>query len=669
MRAKIKIERWGDDRIAAVIPFVFGKDARKRVPGSNAVWDRTSYPERFRFWSYPLSMYTCRRFREEFGKDIDIGPELEQWAWDNRRTEESLEELRAGDADVDLPIVRADAPELWNALLARPYQIEGAAFIVKGKHVCLGDEPRLGKTYQALAAVVESQAEAVLIACPRTAVRSVWYRKIKELIGEEAFVAQGDHAKRTHIINQFHKTPGPRFLIINKEMMRIKRMYRCKLREHEAEEWVKVAGHRNPVPKIKGVVGWPERTQRPNHKGGCYKSHPHESVEYPEFEDLFRCAFDMIILDESHHALATTKHVISGGISQIRLGAMKLPLAPNGIKLASSGTPFRSSNLKAWGTLNWLRPDIFSSFWRFAEEHWGVTETGYRGARVIGKKLKDETKFQDMLRPFYLVRTKAEVAPHLKPVEYAGSPPPGHPDGPVGVYLDMVNESGLPTRQGKAYKQMEEMGLATLASGKRLTANGVLAELTRLRQFSSAYGTWRLDTFYPEVPSCKLDWILDFLDERVALDGKVVIASQFTKFVKFYAKHIKAAGWSVVTITGETSDQRRLDVQDMFMRPDGPRVCIINMFAGGEAIDLSSADEIILTDEPWSAHIIEQTENRVQNLAKRQQVTVYRLRAAGTIEQDIAGLTSEQLAALLAGKPEALDELIEAREVRIKEAA
>lgn len=666
MKPKIKIERWGDDRIAAVIPFAFGKDARKRVPGSNPIWDRTVFPERFRFWSYPLSMYTCRRFREEFGDYLDIGPELTAWAWDNRRTEESLEELRAGGADVDLPIVRADAPELWNALLARPYQIEGAAFIIKGKSVCLGDEPRLGKTYQALGAAVESGAEAVLIACPRTAVRSVWYRKIKELIGEEAFVAQGDHLTRELIIKQFHATPGPRFLIINKEMMRIRRMYRCKLREHEANEWVKVKGKRNPIPKIKGVVGWPELAQRPGHKGGCHKSHPHDSVEYPEFPGLFIKPFDMIILDESHHALATTKHVISGGISQIRLGAMKLPLAPNGIKVASSGTPFRSSNLKAWGTLNWLRPDIFSSFWRFAEEHWGTTPTGYQGAKVIGKKLKDEDKFRDMLRPFYLARTKAQVAPHLKPIEYAGSHPPGHPDGPVGVYLDMVTESGTPTRQGKAYRDMEEMGLATLASGKRLTANGVLAELTRLKQFSSAYGTWRMDQFYPERPSCKLEWILDFLDEREALDGKVVIASQFTKFVKFYSRYIRAAGWEVVTITGETSDQRRLDVQDIFMRPDGPRVCIINMFAGGEAIDLSSADEIILTDEPWSAHIIEQTENRIQNLAKRQQLTVYRLRASGTIEQDIAGMTSEQLVALLAGKPEALDELIEARNSRLE---
>jgi hypothetical protein len=665
MTAKVKIERWGDDRIAAVIPWTFGKDRRKNIPGSSPVWDRTAFPERFRFWSYPLTMFTCRRFREEFGADLEIGPLLEAWAWSERGTEDAMEQLRAGGATVDLPVVRADAPLLWKALLDRPYQIEGAAFIVQGKRVCLGDEPRLGKTYQALAAAVESGAEAVLIVSPRTAVRSVWYRKINELVGEEAFVAQGSHTRRVQIINQFHATPGPRFLIINKEMMRIRRMYQCRVEDHEVDSWVKVKvkGRSQTVPKIKGAVGWPERSQRPNHKGGCYKNHDHKTVEYPEFPDLFRCALDMIILDESHHALATTKHVISGSISQIRLGAMKLPVHANTIKLASSGTPFRSDNKKAWGVLNWLRPDIFSSFWRFAEEHWGVTETGFRGAKVISKKLKNAKKFQDTLRPYYLARTKAEVAPHLKPIEYAGSHPPGNPDGPVGVYLDLEGQ------QARAYRDMETMGLATLKSGKRLTANGVLAELTRLKQFSSAFGTWRHDAFYPANPSCKLDWILDFLDERKALDGKVVIATQFTKFAKFYADAISKAGWNVVMITGETNDTARLRIQDLFQRHGGPRVCVINMFAGGEAIDLSAADEIILTDEPWSAHIIEQTENRIQNLAKRQQLTVYRLRAAGTIEQDIAGMTSAQLQALLAGRPEALDELIEARNKRQEEAA
>ena len=666
-RAKVKIERWGDDRIAAVIPFEFGRDARKRIPGSSPVWDRSSTPDRFRFWSYPLTMYVCRRFREEFGDDLDIGPDLTKWAWDARRNEESMERLRATGEGADLPVVRNEAPLLWKALQNRPYQIAGAAFINQGKNVCLGDAPRLGKTYQALAAAVESGAESVLIACPRTAVRSVWANKIRELLDEEAFVAQGDRMTRELVIEQFHATPGPRFLIINKEMIRIRRMYQCRLTYSECMNWARVKGERLMVPNIKigdtWIAGWPENRIRPGLKGGCRQKHNHKTVEYPEYPGLFRAAFDMVILDESHHALATTKHVISANISQIRLGAMRLPIAANGLKLASSGTPFRSLSLKAWGTLNWLDPVTFSSFWRFAEEHYGVTETGYQGARVIGKKLKDPKRFQDTLRPWYLARTKAEVAPQLLPIEYAGTHPPGNPDGPVGVYLDMVDQDGEQTKQAKAYRYMEETGLATLASGKRITANGVLAELTRLKQFSCSYGTWRDDSFQPSVPSCKLDWVLDFLAERESTPGKVVIASQFTKLVKMFEQAIRKAGWEVVTITGESTDVQRDHAQNVFMH-GSPRVAIINMYAGGEAIDLSSADEMILLDEPWQGHILEQVENRIQNLAKHQQLTVYRLRASGTIEQDIAGMTNEQRAELLAGRPEALEELLKAREAR-----
>jgi SWI/SNF-related matrix-associated actin-dependent regulator of chromatin subfamily A member 5 len=82
-------------------------------------------------------------------------------------------------------------------------------------------------------------------------------------------------------------------------------------------------------------------------------------------------------------------------------------------------------------------------------------------------------------------------------------------------------------------------------------------------------------------------------------------------------------------------------------------VAIINVFAGGEAIDLSSAEEIVFLDEPWTSDAITQAENRIQNLAKRTQLTVYRLRSAGTVDEWIANLTAEQRELLMSARPEA----------------
>ena len=169
-----------DGRIAASIPWMGGRgrDLARGIAGHRPVSDKTVDPPKFRYWTYPLAMSTCRVFRETFGRDLTIGPRLAEWAWDQRRNEEALEALRAGDG-ADLPRVRAEAPALWAALQDRPFQIAGAAFVTKGMRVCLGDEPRPGKTYQALASIVESNARTILMACPRTATRSVWMRKIR----------------------------------------------------------------------------------------------------------------------------------------------------------------------------------------------------------------------------------------------------------------------------------------------------------------------------------------------------------------------------------------------------------------------------------------------------------------------------------------------------------
>jgi SNF2 family DNA or RNA helicase len=620
--SNVKIVLW-HEVIAAKIPFSYGRDSAKLVPGARPVWDRTVEPNRFKCWTYPLTLATCRAFRDQFGDDLVIGDTLAKWAWEQRGTEDEMELLRAG-VDSDMPYVREEAPILWKALQDRPFQITGANFVTKGRRVCLGDEPRLGKTYQALAALVEYGAERTLIACPKVATRTVWARKIYELLGEVAFVAQGTRAERERAFSRFNKATGPRFVIINSEMIRVGRMYAC------------------PDGK--------EYRVRPGKTKGCQEDHKHKTKYYPEYPELFAEPWDAIVLDESHNVLASSKHQISDGITQIRLGAVRLPLADDGMKIAMSGTWWRERLDRAWGTLNWLDPKQFGSYWRFAEMYFGVT-TDFWGGNTVGKVPLNQKAFTDAIRPYYLRRTKLEVAPDLKPIEYAGTPPPGNPSGSVGVYIDME------ARQARAYSEVEDLGLVHLADGKIMLVNGNLAELTRMKQFAVTHGVLDdEDKFRPSLPSNKLDWIMEFLAEREESNGKVVIASQFTKVINLFAAAIRKAGWQVVTITGETSASKRDYAQDVFMT-GSPRVALINVFAGGEAIDLSAADEMIFIDEPWTDDKITQAENRIQNLAKIQQLTVYRLRSAGTIDEIIAAMTEEQRENLLAGKVAVLPQL------------
>jgi SNF2 family DNA or RNA helicase len=139
---------------------------------------------------------------------------------------------------------------------------------------------------------------------------------------------------------------------------------------------------------------------------------------------------------------------------------------------------------------------------------------------------------------------------------------------------------------------------------------------------------------------------------------KVVIASGFTKLANLFAGAIMAARYPTITLTGETSSKMRDVAQDTFLRDPSIRVIVINLYAGGEAIDLSSADDLILVDEPWTDAPRQQVENRIQSLAKQQQVTVHYLRSENSIDQQMADMNEEQRKAILAAKPEALREFL-----------
>jgi SNF2 family DNA or RNA helicase len=211
-------------------------------------------------------------------------------------------------------------------------------------------------------------------------------------------------------------------------------------------------------------------------------------------------------------------------------------------------------------------------------------------------------------------------------------------------------------KQKDAYRAIINDAFVQLEGG-RLNANGILAELTRMRQFACAYGQLRHGEFFPSLPSNKLEWIEQFLLEMWGVpERKVVIATGFTKLADVMAVEVRKK-YETIVLTGATSDKQRLHVQDEFLN-GRTRVIVINTYAGGEAIDLSSADDLILVDEPWTDAPRQQVENRIQNLAKQQQITVHYLRSQDSIDEKMAEINEDQRRALLAAKPEALREFL-----------
>jgi SNF2 family DNA or RNA helicase len=222
-------------------------------------------------------------------------------------------------------------------------------------------------------------------------------------------------------------------------------------------------------------------------------------------------------------------------------------------------------------------------------------------------------------------RTKAEVAADLPPKIYNT------------VWLPMEGE------QARAYEEIERKAQVELEGGI-LQTTGILAELTRLKQFAGSYGKLLDDgVFVPTLPSNKFEWLVEFLDERgISKDldkdaPKIVVASQFSKLIDAFAVGLAEAGIKAHIFTGDTSDKRREEIKDDFQNnPDSKvRVLLLTITAGGVSLTLDAADEMVLLDETWNTSDQEQVEDRLHRLSRIHQVTIWKVFSKGTIEEHI----------------------------------
>lgn len=602
------VERHGKKRILAKIPYAggFGPLQARQIPGARPLRARGgSQPGKLLGWSCPLNMQTCRMLRQVFQDELEIGPELTEWAAAEVAREHELDTLRAGHGAA-LERVERFYPKLWAAIQDRSYQIAGAAFLAHSGAALLADEAGSGKTIQTLAALAEAYARRVLVFAKRTALRTVWQNEAERWLGDgvQVFLARGNRAEREAVLDAYSLAPNDRILMVvcNVEM-------------------------------IRGRLLCPDGVA----KAQCRKKCEHiKQVSYefvPDWPQIFEYPWDAVVLDESHRVLVG-KSTRAADVTQGRLGAVRLPVRDGGLKIALSATPYRGKLLNAWGTLNWLQPDKFASYWQYAEGFWDVRPEGFAGARVVGDLLPErEAELDRMLAPYVLRRTKAEVAPQLPPKIYAGTPlDPADENSPVGIWLEMTPP------QARAYRDMARIAQAGLDGGV-LMAHGALSEAMRLRQFASSAG--RLDAagdYHPAAPSNKLDWLLEHLEE---CEGKHVVASQHTALIEFFAAELARAGHRSFQITGKVSDAGRDEAVTQFQDPrqEDVRIMLLNTTAGGESITLDAADHLIFLDETYVPDEQEQVEDRIHRVSRVHQVVIYYLRSLGTIEEEICRTT------------------------------
>lgn len=564
----------------------------------------------YRFHLDSSFVAVLRWIKEQEGK-AKVTSDAKQAVASLKQDRQRVKELAHADSDAELPFeVLRDAPYLAKNL--RNYQRACVAFTKPISGLLLADEPGSGKTAMTIASLIGAGIEGdILVLSPSAATQITWPAELAKWSSKDEILrVVGSKKQREAMLSQLQRKSKKRrrWVLCNIEMVRA--------------EYISKGTYRYTYPEL-FFLDYGTKMKNPR-------------------------KWASIVCDESHRALVTQKSRAYEQ-KQTRCGIGKLSVQEGGKRIAISGTPFRGKIENLWGTLNWLFPDQYKSYWDWVNK-WFYTENQFfGGSKITSINPNMKTQFFDSIAPFMLRRTKSEIAPELPPKMYAGTTV----GGLTGHWLEMS------PKQRKAYQEMREEAVALLDNGS-LVANGVLAEMTRLKQFATCYGKidmvqdsegYDVPVFSPDLPSNKLDWLMSFIDE-IGIDPgapeaspdnrKIVVASQFTSVIDRFADHLKKHKYRVLKITGKVSQADREKAVEEFQSDGGAQILMLNTKAGGVALTLDRADDLVVLDETFIPDDQEQVEDRIHRVSRNHNVTIHYVRSLGTIEEKIAQLTMDR---------------------------
>jgi SNF2 family DNA or RNA helicase len=468
-----------------------------------------------------------------------------------------------------------------------PFQKEMVDKFVDVPNVLCGDEMGLGKTFEALALDLRRRTTQLngskqtnnktLIVAPLS-VLSSWVDHIKA-IWPAARVAVIDPKNRQDLINKLSKPYH--YYIVHWQVLRI-------------------------MPELQDVKWW------------------------------------HVIADEVHRA--------KNRKAQQTLGLRRIHTV---YKTGLSGTPADNNPQDLWSILNWLYPRIWTSFWSFTryfvkirvhnkgaclafdpttgEACGGYHKSGYR--ETVGVAHADE--LQAAIAPYYIRRLKEDVIQDL-PDKYYST-----------ITVD------LQPKQRRIYNQMRSDMLAWVGKHEHepIAAPVVIAQLVRLKQFALAYAelvnvivrTRECPGEYCKVkcvgheqvrvklsdPSTKLDAIMEIIEDNP--EEKYVVFSESKQIINLLATRLANAKISHVLLTGDTKQDERGQVIDLFQQ-GSVRVFAGTIDAGGIGITLTAASTVIFLDRKWNPSANRQAEDRLHRIGQKNAVHVIDVVARDTVD-------------------------------------
>lgn len=296
--------------------------------------------------------------------------------------------------------------------------------------------------------------------------------------------------------------------------------------------------------------------------------------------------------------------------------------------LAMSGTPLTNRPSELWPTLNMVRPDLFPSFFSYAQTYcepkrtrWGWE---YKGASNLDQ-LHEQLRSTCMVR-----RLKADVLDqlpakvrHVVPMELTDR---AEYDEARDDFMGWLRKNHYGNKATRA------------ARAAAVTRIGYLLRLSAKLK-SKAVVQWAQR------------WLAEYPDQ------KLVLFAIHQKMIEVLERRL---GVPTVKVDGSVTGRRRKLAVDKFKRDKNCRVFIGNIKAAGTGVDglQEVADTLAFAELWWRPGDHIQAEDRIHRIGQNKVAWINYLVAGGTIETDLCKIIQtkqETIRATLDGGPLAED--------------
>ncbi|MEZ4966121.1 MAG: DEAD/DEAH box helicase [Saprospiraceae bacterium] len=286
-------------------------------------------------------------------------------------------------------------------------------------------------------------------------------------------------------------------------------------------------------------------------------------------------------------------------------------------KISLSGTPIENSLADLWTQMEFINPDTLGSYKSFREQfQTPIEKQGDEQAR---------TRLFGRVKPFFMRRTKEEVAPDLPPLSR------------------QVFYTEMPAAQLKQYERVKSAVRNEILSlfDDPKTRFAALQALTRLRQIANH--PVLADPAY-EGESGKTADVLAQWDVIRRSGHKALFFSSFEQHLQIFKKELDAGKQEFAWLTGGVSAPERARAVSEFQEKPSVQAFLMTLGAGGVGLNLTAADYVLLLDPWWNPAKEEQAIARAHRIGRKHPVTAIRFIARDTIEEKILQLQERKRA-------------------------